>query len=132
VRVVRNPECAVCGGKASERGGREILAEKEMDITVKELKQRLDEGGGVVLLDIREPKERAIAHIGGLFIPMGELSVRLGELESGAEIVVYCHHGNRSASATAFLRSRGFSRARNLAGGIDRWSREIDPTVPLY
>ena len=78
--------------------------------------------------------ERDIANLGGIPIALGELSQRLDELAPyrDKELVVLCHHGIRSAQATTFLRQNGFSEARNLTGGIDRWSAEVDPTVPRY
>jgi rhodanese-related sulfurtransferase len=86
-----------------------------------------------LLLDVREPAEWAICRIeGAKLIPLGELPSRLAELDPRRETVVYCHHGPRSSRATAFLKQRGFSRALNLAGGIDGWSRAVDPDVPRY
>jgi len=88
---------------------------------------------GVVFLDVREPFEHAAARIeGARLIPMREVPQRLSELESGAEIVVFCHHGSRSAMVVNFLRANGFQGAVNLAGGIDAWSAEVDATVPRY
>ena len=89
-------------------------------------------GDRFLLLDVREPYEHNIANIGGVLIPLGQLPSRLDELDRGVDIVVYCHHGNRSRFAVEFLRSNGFSRALNLAGGIDEWSGEIDPLVHRY
>lgn len=88
-----------------------------------------------VLLDCREPSEIATASIdGSLDVPMGEISARLPELEAHADrdIVVMCHHGVRSLQVVAFLREAGFEEPRSLAGGIDRWSLEIDTSVPRY
>lgn len=88
---------------------------------------------GVVFVDVREPAEREAASIeGSLFIPMREIAGRLGELDPAAEIVVFCHLGARSAMVVQYLRGQGFDRATSLAGGIDAWSREIDPEVPRY
>ncbi len=86
----------------------------------------------VVLLDVRTPQEHAIARLEpARLVPLHELPGRLGELDPAAPTVVLCHHGHRSAVATRLLRERGF-RATNLAGGIDAWSRRVDPTVPRY
>jgi adenylyltransferase/sulfurtransferase len=105
----------------------------DFNISQADLKARLDRGEACVLLDVREPQEHQIARLpGSVFIPLGELVARQGELDPDAEIVVYCHHGVRSASATAYLRSAGFPRARNLVGGIDSWSLKIDPTMARY
>ena len=88
-----------------------------------------------MLLDCREAFEVATAVIhGAVHVSMGEIAARLPELEQHAEspIVVYCHHGVRSLQVVAFLREQGFDDVRSLAGGIDRWSSEIDATVPRY
>ncbi|MBL9134682.1 MAG: hypothetical protein JNK85_02390 [Verrucomicrobiales bacterium] len=87
------------------------------------------------LLDVREPEEHAFAAIPqSVLIPLGELPMRLDELEDWkpSEIVVYCHHGIRSMHAIAILRRAGFERLANLRGGIDRWSTDVDPSVPRY
>lgn len=101
------------------------------------LARRLAEPGGnaVRLLDVREPEEHAHAAIpNSLLIPLGELPLRLDELDAwkSSEIVVYCHHGIRSMHAIAILRNAGFRRLVNLRGGIDRWSTDVDPSVPRY
>jgi rhodanese-related sulfurtransferase len=88
-----------------------------------------------ILLDCRELFEVETAAISGsLHVPMGDIPSRLAELEEHADasIVVYCHHGVRSLQVVAFLREQGFEDVRSLAGGIDRWSSEIDATVPRY
>jgi molybdopterin/thiamine biosynthesis adenylyltransferase/rhodanese-related sulfurtransferase len=148
----KDPECPVCGthptirelidydafcglGTASVRDDRPLAGSGSLDFNVSpaELKSRLDRGDAPVLLDVREPQEYQIARLpGGVRIPLGELAARQGELDPDAEIVAYCHHGIRSANATAYLRSAGFPRARNLVGGIDAWSLKIDPAVPRY
>lgn len=84
------------------------------------------------LLDVRQPEEhRAAALDGAVLIPLGELPGRLSELPKDAPIVVMCHHGMRSAHAVHHLREAGYD-ALNLSGGIDAWSRDVDPRVPLY
>jgi rhodanese-related sulfurtransferase len=87
-----------------------------------------------VLLDVREPWEFETAAIAGAAnIPMGEITARAhNELDPDQPIVVMCHHGARSLSVTMWLREQGFEQAQSLAGGIDRWSRSIDPEVPQY
>lgn len=88
--------------------------------------------GGAVLLDVREPNELATCQVpGSLHIPMREIPARMGELPD-AHVLVLCHHGGRSARVTQFLRANGFERATNVAGGIDAWAVEIDPTLPRY
>jgi rhodanese-related sulfurtransferase len=82
---------------------------------------------------VREPAEHEIARIeGAVLLPMGEVPARAGELDPNVEIVVFCHHGQRSAMVVDWLRQNGFPRAVNLAGGIDAWSCEVDRTVPRY
>lgn len=85
-----------------------------------------------VLLDVRQPEEYAAARLSGaVLIPLAELPGRLAELPRGLPLVVLCHHGMRSAHAVHHLREAGFD-ALNLSGGIDAWSRDIDPGIPLY
>jgi rhodanese-related sulfurtransferase len=87
-----------------------------------------------LLLDVREPWEFETAAIpGATLMPMGEITSRAhAELDPDAPIVVLCHHGARSLSVTMWLREQGFEQAQSLAGGIDHWSRVIDPSVPRY
>jgi adenylyltransferase/sulfurtransferase len=102
-------------------------------ITPKELKTRLDRGDKLVLLDVREPWEHAIAKLeNSILIPLGTLPHSLEKLDKNAEIIAYCHHGMRSGDATAFLLQQGFSNVKNLIGGIDAWSLQIDHGVPRY
>ncbi|MBI1816430.1 MAG: rhodanese [Deltaproteobacteria bacterium] len=102
-------------------------------ITPRELKQRLDRGDDLIVLDVREAEELALARlVGAVHIPMGEIAGRLHEIDSDAEIVVVCHHGVRSAQVASLLAQRAFVRVVNLTGGIDAWSQTVDPTVPRY
>ena len=106
-----------------------------MEIRPDELQRRLRAGERVYLLDVRQEWEHQVAKLpGDLLIPLHELPARLDEVrpEPGQLVVAYCHHGARSLSAAAILRNGGFSGALSLAGGIDFWSRAIDPTVPIY
>ncbi len=99
------------------------------------LRQNPAEGEpALVLLDVREPWEFTAASIAGsTLIPMGEITSRAHtELDPDQPIVVLCHHGARSLSVTMWLRQQGFDHAQSLAGGIDQWSRTIDPSVPRY
>jgi rhodanese-related sulfurtransferase len=85
------------------------------------------------LLDVREPWEFETARIeGAQLVPMREVPARAGELDSDRDLVVICHHGGRSMQVAAFLEKQGFARVHNLAGGVDGWSRSVDPAVPLY
>ena len=102
-------------------------------ITVRELKDRLDKGDQVFLLDVREPHEYSMAKIeGSTLIPLGTLPQSLNQLDPTDEIVALCHKGMRSADAVGFLLQQGFSDVKNLIGGIDAWSVEIDHSVPRY
>lgn len=106
-----------------------------LQITPRELAEQLQSAHPPKLLDVREPEEYALVRLeGARLIPLGELLLRQAELADWKEeeIVVYCHHGLRSLSAISQLRHLGFQRLRNLAGGIDRWSVEVDPTAPRY
>ncbi|HEU5402264.1 MAG TPA: rhodanese-like domain-containing protein, partial [Terriglobales bacterium] len=105
----------------------------DWELTAQELKQQLDSNSGLVVLDVREPVERTTAAIEpSVHIPMGDIPARVQELDPEQHIVVYCHHGVRSMNVTAWLRQQGFEQVQSLRGGIDRWSREIDPNIPLY
>jgi len=87
----------------------------------------------VVLLDVREPFEREMAVIlPSIHIPMGEIPERSGEIPLDRDVVVYCHSGSRSMVVAGFLASHGFKSVWNLAGGIDAWSVDVDPSVPRY
>ena len=102
------------------------------EITVQDLKARMDLKEKFVILDVREPREWAKARIeGSTLIPLGFLESRLGELDKGDKLVVHCKVGGRSATAVSFLREKGYD-AVNLAGGIDEWSKSVDPSVPRY
>ena len=119
-----------CGGADSER---EVSETAETEIGAQELARWREEGQRFLLLDVRTPEEHAIAHIqGALLIPLAELPRRLDELQREVPIVAHCHVGVRSARAAQLLRRAGFRRVRNLRGGIDAWSREVDSSVPRY
>lgn len=103
------------------------------EVTPIEVKQQLDSGRPLVLLDVRELEELQLARLPGVVhIPMGDVPGRVHELDPDAEIVVFCHHGIRSASVAQFLAQREFAHVVNLAGGIDAWSVTVDPSVPRY
>jgi rhodanese-related sulfurtransferase len=94
----------------------------------------LQREGKIKIIDVREPWEYATAHIeGSVLIPMGEIPARAHqELDPDDRLLVMCHHGARSLSVTNWLRQQGFESAQSIAGGIDAWSREVDPKVPRY
>jgi len=102
------------------------------EITCRELKDKLDRGDDVFILDVREPHEYQICNLHGHLIPLGELPRRVHELDSAREIVAHCKSGKRSAQAVDFLRQAGFRKVYNLHGGILSWSTEVDPSVPRY
>jgi rhodanese-related sulfurtransferase len=106
----------------------------DYEITVEALKALLDSVSDVVVLDVREPWEIETASFAGSKnIPMGDIPARFDqELDPEKHIVVICHHGVRSMNVTAWLRQQGWEDVQSLRGGIDRWSREIDPKVPVY
>jgi adenylyltransferase/sulfurtransferase len=105
----------------------------DFDVQVQELKDWQDQGKDFTILDVRNPQEWEIARIeGSKLIPLHELPDRMGELDPAATLAVLCHHGPRSSQAVRFLRQMGFARARNVAGGIERWSSQVDPSVPRY
>ncbi|MGE0041295.1 MAG: molybdopterin-synthase adenylyltransferase MoeB [Vicinamibacterales bacterium] len=150
LKLRRDPECPVCGdhptvtglidyevfcgvapATTGDAGPGDAVTNDEM--TVLELKQRLDAGEPLVVLDVREPHEYQISRIeGSVLIPLGELPNRHGELDRAAAIICQCRSGVRSARATDFLRSVGFTNVRNLAGGILAWSDQVDPSQPKY
>jgi adenylyltransferase/sulfurtransferase len=140
----RDPQCPVCGENPTitspidyeefcDTNTETAVSAALPTISVHELKQKIDAKALMVILDVREPFEYEIARIeNSKLIPLDELPERLGELNQDAEIVALCHGGMRSARAVEFLRTNGFARAFNLAGGIDAWANEIDPTMPKY
>jgi len=86
-----------------------------------------------VLLDVREPWEYEKARIeGATLVPMRELPSKIEQFDEDKEVVAICHHGGRSMQVAMFLEKQGFKRVHNLVGGIDAWSRTVDPAIPLY
>ncbi|MEZ6099463.1 MAG: rhodanese-like domain-containing protein [Pirellulaceae bacterium] len=108
---------------------------KPLEISVKATHQMLVEGAEFCFVDCRTPGESATASIASAtLIPMETLADRLGDLpeDKGHHIVVHCHHGGRSLRVTHWLRQQGYLNCQSMAGGIDAWSDQIDPTVPKY
>ncbi len=141
VRIKKDSHCAACGPNPTvtklidyeEFCGTKKMKQVEFDVTPVALKSSIDRGEQLLLLDVREPYEYQLCHIGGTtLIPLGQLQARMNELEKDKEMVVYCHTGIRSTQAVAFLRQAGFTNARNLQGGIDAWARQLDPSMPRY
>jgi rhodanese-related sulfurtransferase len=105
----------------------------ELEIKPADVKERLDRGESLVLVDVREQWEYDVCRIeGARLVPLGSLAASLNTLPDVDEVICYCHHGMRSLDAAAWLRFQGFAKAKSLAGGIERWSVEIDPEVPRY
>ncbi len=104
------------------------------NITVQELNERIKNNEKLNIVDVREPFEHDMANIGGTLIPLGDLPYQLEQLEElkEQEVIVYCRSGNRSGSACQFLQKQGFKNVRNLEGGMARWVKEIDPSMPFF
>jgi sulfur-carrier protein adenylyltransferase/sulfurtransferase len=147
LKLRKNRECPVCGDHPTVRelidyeqfcGIRpEPAMEKSVkngipQITVRELKRRMDAGEDVQLIDVREPFEYKIAQIGGKLIPQNDVPQRLAEIDQSREVVVHCKSGGRSQRIAEFLKQSGYPRVVNLEGGILAWSDEIDPKVQKY
>ncbi len=145
LKLRKNPECPACGTNSTIkqlidynefcgiRGQESAAAMPSVpEITVEELKRKLDANEHVLVLDVREPHEYQICNLGGHLIPLGDLPKRLSELEPGRETVVHCRSGVRSAKAVFQLQRAGFSNVTNLQGGILAWADRIDPTMPKY
>jgi len=104
------------------------------EITATQLKQRLDNGDDIQIIDVREPNEYAMARIpNSIHIPLGQVLNRMSEIDPSRETVVHCKMGGRSARAIEALTQAGFhGKLANLKGGITAWSNEVDPSVPKY
>ena len=101
-------------------------------VSAVDLKKRLDNKDDLFVLDVREPHEYQIANLGAKLIPLNDLPLRVSELDKDREIVVHCKMGGRSQKAAEFLAQNGFTKVWNLAGGINGWSNDVDPTVAKY
>jgi adenylyltransferase/sulfurtransferase len=144
LKLQRDPACPVCGDHPTVKklidyeqfcgilpppaaGG------SESDITVEELKAKIDRQDPFFLIDVRERNEYEISRIpGSTLIPLGELPRRLDEIPAGKEIVVHCKMGGRSAKAADLLREKGYTNVHNVKGGVLAWSDRIDPSQPKY
>jgi adenylyltransferase/sulfurtransferase len=104
----------------------------QYEISVEELKKKMDNKEDFLLIDVREQREKNISDIGGTLIPVNSLPQRFNELDKEKEIILYCRTGARSGWATNFLLSAGFTKVKNLAGGIYAWSDKIDANVKKY
>ena len=139
----KDPDCPVCYPRPTVTslidyeafcgmGGGRGTAERA-EISARELERERVRKPSLALIDVRERNEAEIASIAGArLIPLRELPLRIDEVPTDAEIVTYCHHGQRSLKAREILKGAGFANVRSLAGGIDAWAREVDPEVPRY
>jgi sulfur-carrier protein adenylyltransferase/sulfurtransferase len=147
LKLRKNPECPVCGdhptvtklidyqqfcGIVPETKQEQAVKNGIPQVTVKELKQRLDAGEDVFVLDVREPYEYQIANIGAKLIPQNDVPKRLDEIDRNREIVVHCRSGQRSQRIAEYLTQQGYGNVKNLAGGILAWADEIDPKMQKY
>ena len=144
IRLRRDPECPACGTRELTElidydefcGTKQPAAPAHSgvrEVTPQELSARMRRGDTLEVIDVREPYEWRIARIeGSRLIPLGRIGSSVSELPRDREIVLYCHHGVRSRAAAEFLANQGFEGIWNLTGGIDRWSAEVDPSVPTY
>jgi adenylyltransferase/sulfurtransferase len=151
LKLRKNPECPVCGQNPTvtrlidyqqfcgfapqstpETSEEKMVKNGIPQLTVKELKRRIDAGEDVYILDVREPYEVQIAQIGGKLIPQNDVPKRLAEIDRDREVIVHCRSGARSQRVAEFLKQAGYPRVVNLAGGILAWSDEIDPKVQKY
>jgi molybdopterin/thiamine biosynthesis adenylyltransferase/rhodanese-related sulfurtransferase len=146
VKLRKNPDCKVCSedpevtelidyeafcGVPGHDRSESNLGE-EWEIGPKELAARMEQEH-IHLIDVREPHELKISQIEGAdLIPLGQLASRMNELDSAEEIVLFCKTGGRSARALELLAGAGFRKLKNLRGGINAWSREVDPELPIY
>jgi sulfur-carrier protein adenylyltransferase/sulfurtransferase len=147
LKLRKNPECPVCGdhptvtklidyqqfcGIVPESKQEQAVKNGIPQLTVKELKQRIDAGEDVFVLDVREPYEYQIANIGAKLIPQNDVPKRLSEIDRNREIVVQCRSGQRSQRIAEYLAQQGYGNVKNLAGGILAWADEIDPKMQKY
>ena len=150
VKFRRNPKCPVCSDNPTIKELQDYeafcgLTRGQEDqqryqgaagmpvITAKELKAKMDRKEKFTLIDVREPNEFQINRIpGAKLIPLGNVAEHVHELDSADEIIVNCHFCGRSAKAVEFLQKMGFKKVKNLTGGIDAWSQDVDPSCPRY
>lgn len=149
VQPMKDPDCPICGENPTihelidyeqfcgiSLGSEEAHVEElgaEWVITPSDLNTQLQDGGRVVMVDVREPHEWDICHItGSTFIPEGDILARMNELDTADDIVLICRTGIRSARALNQLREVGFTKLRNLVGGLHGWADDVDPSIPKY
>jgi adenylyltransferase/sulfurtransferase len=134
IAIERRADCAACGVRRGKGPSptRAATTAARPDVEPSELAALLQRPDAPAVLDVREEWEWSVARIpAATLLPLGELEAGVNSLDRERPLIVYCHHGARSGAAAEWLRSQGF-QARNLVGGIDRWSRDVDPQVPRY
>jgi adenylyltransferase/sulfurtransferase len=148
LKLRRDPACPLCGEHPTIRelidydqfcgvtpASEEAREPADWEITVTGLKEKLDRGEAITLIDVRDPHEWQISNLapyGARLIPLGQFAARMHELNSEDEIVVHCKMGGRSAEAYQILKQAGFKKIRNLKGGISAWAEQVDPAMPQY
>jgi adenylyltransferase/sulfurtransferase len=147
IRVQKDPSCPICGPNPTvtelidyvefcglSRGAQDELQDQVAAVTPEELARLMKSDEPPVLVDVREPFEVEISAFPWptTLIPVGELAARVHQLSSADQIVAFCRTGARSAQATQFLHSIGFTKVRNLTGGINAFAEEVDPSIPVY
>ncbi len=145
LKLRKNPDCPVCGQHRTitslidyeafcgvQSGWDSFAREEQYEITVEDLKKRLDNKDDLFILDVREPQEYQICNLNGYLIPLRDLPNRINELDTAKEIIVHCKVGGRSRQAVEFMKQSGFRKVKNLVGGIDEWAELIDPAMPRY
>jgi molybdopterin/thiamine biosynthesis adenylyltransferase/rhodanese-related sulfurtransferase len=148
LKLRKNPDCPVCGThrtitklidydqfcgiRGVEAAPTTTTGGNLPEISVEELKKKLDAKEDIFVLDVREPHEYQICNLNGYLIPLGDLPKRLSELDSSREIVAHCKMGGRSAKAVALLQQAGFTKVHNLTGGITAWAERVDTKMPKY
>jgi adenylyltransferase/sulfurtransferase len=145
MKLRKDPNCPVCGENPTvtelidyqefcgiPQANAQAQADEVPEITVQELKARMENGDKVSVLDVREPHEYEVSNIGAQLIPLAELPERLVELDRDEALAIHCKTGGRSARAVKLLQDAGFQNVYNVKGGIAAWSEEIDSSVPKY
>ena len=142
LKLHKNHDCPVCGDNPSIHElidyeefcgitANDFLGIQDV-ISVSGLKEKLDNNEDIFILDVREPHEYEISNLNGYLIPLNDLPDRINELDSSREMVVHCKMGSRSAQAVEFLKRSGFTKVKNLTGGINAWAEKIDTSMPIY
>lgn len=147
VKLKRNPDCELCGPNPTVTELIDYVAfcnvamptkavevnPKEVELTAAEFEQRMKSGQVKTLVDVREPFEWEIVRIeGAKLMPLSQLDDHIKDLPRDEDIYLYCYKGKRSLTAAKKLKEHGFTRLHSMAGGIDAWAVEVDPTLPRY